>query len=106
MVTALRIVAIGFIYCCTAVAWVVLGSTVVQRTGEFDGKLGQEVAQLWGGQHNQVAPAAALRRPRTVREFVEEKSADGKVLTKRPVTHIEVDAIDIPLDSSRIKIEL
>jgi hypothetical protein len=53
--TTLRLLAIGFIFLCTAAAWAVLGGTVVDRTGERDGRLSQEVAQLWGGHHVQVA---------------------------------------------------
>jgi len=44
--TAARLAAIAFIYCCTAVAWFVLGGSLVQRTGESDERLAKEVAQL------------------------------------------------------------
>ncbi len=37
IMTAARLAAIGFIFVCTAVAWSVLGGTVVGRTGETDG---------------------------------------------------------------------
>ena len=58
--TPIRLVAIGFIFLCTAVAWMVLGSTVTARSGEADGSLRAEVEQLWGGEHLQRAPVAAL----------------------------------------------
>ena len=64
--TPARLLAIGFIYCCTAVAWSVLGGTIVGRTGESDSRLAEEVTRLWGGRHNQVAPTARLQRPRVV----------------------------------------
>jgi len=72
IVTTLRLLAIGFIFVCTAVAWSILGSTVVGRTGQTDGRLSQEVAQLWGGHHVQrrprrpsVAPGRSRMRSRT-----------------------------------------
>ena len=80
--TASRLFAIGFIFCCVSVGWMVLGGSVVQRTGEFDGRLAQEVAQLWGGQHNQVAPDAKIMRPRVVTEYVKEKDAHGREIER------------------------
>jgi inner membrane protein involved in colicin E2 resistance len=99
------LVAIGFIYCCTAVAWFILGGSVVQRTGESDGRLAHEVAQLWGGRHNQIAPDAWVERPRTVTEEVEEKDDQGKT-SKRKVTRTVVDAIPVPMSSSRVDVEM
>lgn len=58
--TPIRLVAIGFIFFCTAIAWMVLGSTVTARSGEADGSLRAEVEQLWGGEHLQRAPVAAM----------------------------------------------
>src|SRR6266545_6258829 len=43
-VSSVRLLAIGFIYLCTAVAWSTLGASVVSRTGEFDSRLSKEVA--------------------------------------------------------------
>jgi inner membrane protein involved in colicin E2 resistance len=104
-VTPSRLFAIGFIYACVAVAWMVLGGSVLQRTGEFDGRLAREVAQLWGGQHDQHAPTATLSRPRVVTEDREEKDADGKPV-KRRYTHTEYDAIPLPLDRSRVTVDM
>jgi hypothetical protein len=100
-----RIVAIGFIYCCTALAWFILGGSVVQRTGESDGRLAQEVAQLWGGRHTQTAPDAWIERPRLVVEDVEEKDEKGHV-ARRKVTKTVRDALPVPIDSSRIEVGL
>jgi hypothetical protein len=61
-VSSIRLLAIGFIYLSTAVAWSTLGASVVSRTGEFDGRLSKEVAQLWGGRHNQIAPQVTVVR--------------------------------------------
>jgi hypothetical protein len=104
-VTSTRLLAIGFIYVCVSVGWMILGGTVVSRTGEFDGRLAQEVAQLWGGRHDQHAPDAVVVRPRQVIDYVDVKK-DGQTVVKRPVTHTEYDRGPIPLDSSRATVDL
>ncbi len=38
-----RLLAIGFIWLCCAIAWMVLGSTIVYRSGERSGALFSEV---------------------------------------------------------------
>jgi hypothetical protein len=55
--------AIVLIFCGASLAWSVLGSSLIARTGQFDSQLGREVQLLWGGQHRQVAPDACVRRP-------------------------------------------
>jgi hypothetical protein len=103
--TAPRLLAVGFIFLCAAVAWSVLGGTVVGRTGERDGRLAQEVAQLWGGRHVQVAPRATVRRPREVSEEVKEQDAGGATVT-RTVRRTVVDAAPFPASSSRVHVGL
>ncbi len=61
--TVRRLFAIGFIFLVAAAAWFTLGSSLVFRTGQFDGPLRQEVALLWGGPHVQHAPEAWVARP-------------------------------------------
>jgi hypothetical protein len=80
--TAARLLAVGLIFVCAAAAWSVLGTTVVARTGEMDGRLTQEVARLWGGQHVQVAPRACVRRPREVQEEVRDQDGKGGVVVR------------------------
>jgi len=104
-VSAARLLAIGFIFCCTAIAWSILGTSVVQRTGQSDERLAQEVARLWGGRHDQPAPRAWVERPKQVRESVQDKDAAGKVGT-RTVTKTVTEQAALPLDSSRIAVGL
>lgn len=80
--TAARLLAVGFIFCCTAIAWSVLGTSVVQRTGETDDRLAQEVARLWGGRHDQQSPRAWVQRPREVTENMPDKDAAGKAVVR------------------------
>jgi inner membrane protein CreD len=103
--TPLRLIAIGFIYACAAIAWFSLGASVVSRTGESDARLAQEVAQLWGGHHNQLAPTAWYERPREVVEQVQEKDEQGRTVT-RQVTRTVMDRIPLPLTSSRLRVDL
>ena len=103
--SSVRLMAIGFIYLCTAVAWSTLGASVVSRTGESDARLSKEVAQLWGGRHNQVAPQTAVLRPRRVTETVQETDATGRPV-RREVTKTVEDRIPVPLQSSRVKVGL
>lgn len=55
-----RLVAIGFIWLGCALAWVVLGSTIVHRSGETSGALLEEVRLLWGPPISQSPPTAWL----------------------------------------------
>jgi hypothetical protein len=103
--TSLRLLAIGFIFLCTTAAWSILGSTVVGRTGQMDGRLSQEVAQLWGGQHVQVAPQACVRRPREVEEQVQGADAGGRTVT-RTVRRTVIDEVPFPAASSRVRVDL
>jgi hypothetical protein len=103
--TVPRLIAVGFIFFCTVIAWSILGGSVVQRTGESDARLAEEVAQLWGGRHNQVAPEAWCPVPRTVTEDVEEKDPQGRV-TKRQVSKTVVDNVPMALEQSRIAVAM
>src|SRR5687768_17553770 len=75
--TAARLVAIGIIFLGSAVAWFILGGTVVNRTGESDAALAAEVARLWGGRHVQIAPTAHVEVPRVVVEELPPAFAGG-----------------------------
>jgi hypothetical protein len=103
--TPARLIAIGFIYVCSAVAWGVLGGSLMARTGESDSRLTREVALLWGGKHVQVAPDAVVERPVTVTEQIAEPGANGGTVT-RQVSKQTVERAAIPLDSSRVEVSL
>ena len=103
--SAVRLLAVGFIFVCTAAAWFTLGATVVSRTGEADVALSQEVAKLWGGRHRQIAPQIVVERPRKVVQEIQEKDAAGRVTTRR-VTQDVVDSVPVPLDQSRVRVAI
>jgi len=100
-----RLLAISAIFILATLAWFALGASIVARTGEFDSRLGQEVAQLWGGEHRQVAPRAWVERPRQVTDQVSEGMRDGKIQT-RDVTRTVVDQGPLPLAQSRVDVDL
>jgi hypothetical protein len=64
--TARRLVAIGFILCCTAIGWAILGSSILLRTGESSGTLGTAVAGSWGPAMTQPQPLLYYNSPGSV----------------------------------------
>ncbi|MDP8246555.1 MAG: inner membrane CreD family protein [Candidatus Tritonobacter lacicola] len=79
------LLAIIFIFICSTVAWVVLGTTVVVRTHEQDTKLKRAVGRLWGNAQRQKAPTV---------------SYDAKNKGEDPGRHF------LPLDKSDITVGL
>ena len=100
-----RLLAISAIFILASLAWLALGTSLVARTGEFDSRLGQEVAQLWGGEHRQVAPRVWVERPRQVTEQVSDGVRDGQVVM-RTTTRTTIDQGAVPLTQSRVQVDL
>ena len=63
-----RIVAIVGVYVVISVGWAVLGGSVLHRTWTADGRLGDEVAGLWGERQEQLSPEAKFLWEETVVE--------------------------------------
>jgi hypothetical protein len=72
-----RFIAIGLVWLGCAIAWVVLGSTLVVRSGEVSSALTSEVHQLWGGPMAQQPPSAQLVTESPKRETVVAPLAAG-----------------------------
>ena len=98
-----RLLAIAAIFVIATLAWFSLGASILARTGEFDGRLSKEVAQLWGGRHQQRAPEVWVNRPRQVTEQVAD-NGESKVV--RTVTRTVVDRVPVALAQSRIDVAL
>lgn len=82
-----RIAAIAFIFVCTAVAWVVLGATIFERTYSADGTLRGRVVSLWGAPHVQLPPSAVWEEHRLQ---TTDYTGDGRKTprtTEETVTH-------------------
>jgi inner membrane protein involved in colicin E2 resistance len=82
-VTVRRLFAIGLIFVLAAAAWFALGSSLVFRTGQFDGALREDVTRLWGGPHLQRAPEAWVARPSETIETSEERDETGRAVTRQ-----------------------
>ncbi|MCG6920060.1 MAG: inner membrane CreD family protein [Acidobacteria bacterium] len=100
---ASRLMAVIFIFVCTLIAWMFLGGSLVQRTGQANQQLAQEVAQLWGGRHEQRPPEVWIERPTRRVETVQVKKEDGSTST-REVTHTLTERTPLPFESSRIDV--
>jgi len=58
-----HLIAIFVIYAAAAMAWLVLGGTLFERTARQDAKLKGKVASMWGGEQIQTAPTAHRKTP-------------------------------------------
>jgi hypothetical protein len=104
-VTFRKLAAVALIFLGASAAWTILGSSVLARTGQFDGRLEREVQLLWGGPHRQAAPDAWIERPGTETQIEETKSADGQVI-KREVTKPVTQRVPVGVDSTRATADL
>lgn len=73
-----RIAALAFIFVCSTIAWLILAGTTQSRTNQFDSRLREKVANLWGAPHSQHAPDAVLTAK--VKREVEAEEKGKKVV--------------------------
>jgi hypothetical protein len=99
-VTFRRLAAIALIFFGASLAWSILGTSLVARTGEFDGRLEREVQLLWGAPQRQVAPDAWILRPGFDTEVTESKDANGRT-SRKEVTKPVLRPVAIDLESTR-----
>jgi len=95
-----QIIAIVFIYLCTAVAWGILGGTVLNRTYSSDSSNGERVGQLWGTPQNQTAPSFYYQTQKQVKQT---SVKDNKTVTE-VVT--ETERHTVPIDESKVDANL
>jgi hypothetical protein len=95
-----RLVAIVFIYACTSVAWMILGSTVMFRTDSQDQKMKGAVRQLWGTVQTQQAPSVCY--------FTRQEIETKRIENNKTIKEIQVQTVThpVPLKSSRIDVSL
>ncbi|HEY3357032.1 MAG TPA: inner membrane CreD family protein [Polyangia bacterium] len=101
----LRLLQIGFIWLGCAVAWVILGSTIVVRTGQTSGTLDREVRLLWGPPIEQKPPRAIYRETRQQREVVTTHDVQGRPVGTEVIKDVEVE-VPLPLEASNVKARL
>jgi inner membrane protein involved in colicin E2 resistance len=95
-----RIAALVFIFGCTSLAWLVLGSTIFHRTFSSDEKLGSKVGSTWGTKQEQWPPFAVYT---TVQQKRFQKEENGKTVTR--TYEDKTDHVLAP-DSSNIDVVL
>ena len=95
-----QILALAFIFICTTIAWVILGTTITSRTYGANQQLQGHVASTWGTSQQQTPPTAMFTVKETNNSTTRE---DGKV-----VVHEEQVERQIPLalQSSRIHVNI
>jgi len=91
-----RIAAIAFIYVCTAVAWIILGSTIFYRTYGADSGLSERVASTWGTSQEQLPPSVGYQEEKT---RVVKRDEGGE---KNPHTEKYMVNVPVPIDSNAI----
>lgn len=95
-----RIAALVFIFICTTVAWMILGSTIFYRTETQGSDLRGLVASTWGERQKQSPPTASYQVPVTkTLESVE----DGKKISR---TVKEFSTVTLPLEATRLKVDI
>jgi inner membrane protein involved in colicin E2 resistance len=93
-----QILALAFIFVCTSIAWVILGSTIFSRTYGSNEQLQGHVASTWGTSQQQSPPTATY----TLTDVVNSTTVEsGKV-----VVHSENVQRQVPLhiQASRIHV--
>jgi len=95
-----RIAAISFIFLCTTIAWMILGSTISSRTNSSNEQLQGHVASTWGTVQEQ-SPAAACYKKTEISAVTEEDH--GRTLIRNDKVE---RMIGLPLDFSRINVNL
>ncbi len=95
-----RIAAISFIFICTTIAWMILGSTIYSRTGSSNEHLEGRVASTWGTLQEQSPPAATYKK--TELSAVTEQDHGKTVVRQDKIERM----IGLPLDSSRLDVNL
>jgi inner membrane protein involved in colicin E2 resistance len=91
-----RIAAISAIFVCTAIAWLILGSTIFYRTYEANSGLSGRVASTWGAPQEQKPVSITHHWQEEKTEEVEEKS---KKVTRK-TSYLHADAV--PVQGSHI----
>ena len=93
-----QILALAFIFVCTAIAWAILGATIFSRTYGANEQLQGHVASTWGTAQQQTPPTATY--------IVWEPSSSTTVENGKLIVHSEKveRQIPLPLEASRIHV--
>ena len=95
-----RLAALIFIFGCTSLAWLILGSTIFSRTYSSDEGLRSKVGSTWGTPQEQVSPEAVYT---TTLQKTREEEKNDKTMTR---TYDEKTDHTLAPDSSTIDVAL
>jgi inner membrane protein involved in colicin E2 resistance len=95
-----RIIAITFIFICTAIAWAILGATIFARTYDSSSVSSGQVESTWGAPQNQAPPTASFKK----QVSKDGETVENGVIVKK--TWTEDVPVDLPLESSKINVDL
>jgi inner membrane protein involved in colicin E2 resistance len=95
-----QILALAFIFVCTSIAWVILGTTIFSRTYGSNEQLQGRVASTWGTAQQQSPPTATYTATDVVSSTTVE---DGKVVLHRENVQRQ---ILLPAEASLIHVNL
>jgi hypothetical protein len=98
----LRLLAIAFIWLGCTLAWVILGGTLVSRTGDTSSSLDREVQLLWGPPGQQLPPTGTYADTETTREVVTTNTNPANP-TQQVVENKKIVARPLLLDGSTIE---
>jgi hypothetical protein len=100
-----RYVVLGVVWAGCTVAWMLLGATLLVRSGETSSALVNEVHQLWGPPLDQGAPAGQYTEQRTREERRTLYDANGRPY--ETIVHTKEDVpFPLPLVSTRARVSL
>jgi hypothetical protein len=95
-----RALAIIFIFLCTSVAWIILGSTITYRTGSSEEQLQGRVVSTWGAAQEQ-SPAIAYYKKTEITAVTEQDH--GKTFIRNDKVE---QRIALPLESTHANVNL
>ena len=95
-----KIVAITFIFFCTSLAWIFLGSTILYRSSVPAEGLRSKVANTWGSAHEQKTPSAFYQERGTKTEKAIENGKEIERVIETTIDH------PVPLDASKINADI
>ncbi len=98
-------IAVAFVWIGCTVAWIVLGSTLVYRSGETSSELTNEVDRLWGPPLSQAPPVVTYQQPKIVKEKSTTTDAQGRTL-ENVVEREVIETHFLPLVTSDVRAQL
>jgi inner membrane protein involved in colicin E2 resistance len=95
-----QIAALVFIFVCTTLAWMILGTTIFSRTYSSNQQLEGHVASTWGAPQEQSPPTASYKKIEI--SAVTEQQA-GKIITRQDKVE---RYIPLPAEASNVNVKL